>query len=266
MKNGQTSILIVFGLLTLLSQTVPVRTEAKDIVISAGKTQVSVEIDEHINSYDFFTEGWICGRNINLDVAFRLSDIERESARLKGFKSQLADEVKVVQIAAEKFRMAREARASGKNTAIAIPVNSPDRVSTAKNLYWQEIVPQAALRGGGIDTNDPISAFQVQVSEGVLSEINETAKGDALTYYRFGKDESDGTRKVDPGIESLNTDPDGTVEAVYVLPNCYTVNDLNVLMNREKIEAEKAVALYETLSKFIEDQEQAFIKAYIELY
>jgi hypothetical protein len=37
-------------------------------------------------------------------------------------------------------------------------------------------------------------------------------------------------------------------------------------MNREKLEAEKVVALYKTLSKFIEDQEQAFIKAYIELY
>jgi len=242
-------------------RTAPDCTEAKDVVLKAQDTQVSVEIHDVHDSCAFYTDGWACGGKITISAAYRLSMVRKEIERLEGFKRQLSRSVKnaVEEMRLEKGKMAK------KN----VPGNGPDasqnKASEAKKRYG-EILRKAALKGGGIDTGEPLHAFRMQESQSVLSRIAEAAKGGALAYYGYEKSGADGRRRADPGIESLETHPDGTIAAVYVLDNCFTLDGLSALMAKEEREAKDALARYEKLSAFLEEQEKVFVGAYAELH
>ena len=262
MREGRHwSSLIILGVVFIFfCQTAPVCTEAKEIVLKALDTQISVEINDVHDSLAFYTDGWICGRNITIGVADRLSMVRKEVERLEGFKRQLSQSVNN---AVEEMRLVKGV--AMKNVPAKDADGSGGKASEAKRRYG-EIVRKAALKGGGIETDDPLHGFRMQTSENVLARIAEAAKGGPLAYYGYEKSGTDGRRRADPGIESLETHPDGTIAAVYVLDNCFTLDDLSALMAKEEREARDAVARYEKLSPFLEEQEKAFAGAYAELH
>lgn len=260
-KRHMSSLIVLGVTLTLFCQAAPVRTEAREIVLKANDTQISVEINEGLRSCTFYTDGWMCGRSITIDIASRLSMVRKEVTWLEEFQRQLSQGVKdaVEEMRLEKGNMAK------KNVPGNDPAASQNKASEAKKRYGQ-IVRRAALKGGGIETDDPLHGFRMQASENVLARIAEAAKGGPLAYYGYEKSGTDGRRRADPGIESLETHPDGTIAAVYVLDNCFTMDDLSALMAKEEREAKDAVARHEKLSSFLAEQEKVFVGAYAELH